>query len=230
MRLRVPGWAAIALTWVPFLLVLALFIADSAQQTAAQQPGAVSLHDNFFDPTTTDVVVGATVAWTNAGQGEHTVTSDTGVFDSGQEKSQRINPGQTFSFTFTQAGTYPYHCALHGAAGGVGMSGTVIVENASPASTTAAPQTGPPATVDLTITVTPAPATPTPAAVITTPTVQRPSNAVTPTISAPPGNPDSAAKGGGSDIVWILLVVGGATIGLGAAAAVVYRARSRRTR
>jgi hypothetical protein len=49
MKCRIPGWAAIALTRAPFLLVLALFIADSAdttQQTAAQDAGAVSLHDS----------------------------------------------------------------------------------------------------------------------------------------------------------------------------------------
>src|SRR5207245_10417257 len=95
----------------------------------AQKTGAVCLHDNFFDTTRIDVMVGATVVWTNAGLAQHTVVSDAGVFDSGQEKSQWLNPGQTFLFTFPQTGTYPYHCALHGAAGGVGMSGTVVVEN-----------------------------------------------------------------------------------------------------
>jgi plastocyanin len=33
-----------------------------------------------------------------------------------------------YRFTFTTAGTYRYHCAVHGGPGGVGMSGTVIVE------------------------------------------------------------------------------------------------------
>jgi hypothetical protein len=38
-----------------------------------------------------------------------------------------MNPGDTFQFTFTSAGTFPYHCNLHA---GVGMVGTVIA-NAS---------------------------------------------------------------------------------------------------
>jgi plastocyanin len=33
-----------------------------------------------------------------------------------------------YSFTFTTAGTFDFFCVNHGAAGGVGMSGTVIVE------------------------------------------------------------------------------------------------------
>ncbi len=38
------------------------------------------------------------------------------------------NGPREFSFTFTTAGTYAFYCANHGGAGGVGMSGTVIVE------------------------------------------------------------------------------------------------------
>jgi plastocyanin len=222
MTSRAPGWAVIAPTWILFALVMTLLIAESARTTqpaAAQDAGAVSIHDNFFDPTPTDIVLGATVVWTDAGLGQHTVSSDTGVFDSGQEKDQRLNPGQTFSFTFTQAGTYTYHCALHGAAGGVGMSGTVVVEAASPAPTIAAPTR----TVDLT--ATPVTATRAPATASATPTLRPSSNVVTPTITAAPGNSDAAADGGGNDSVWILLAVGVASVALGAAAAVLYRRR-----
>jgi plastocyanin len=35
--------------------------------------------------------------------------------------------GQTFSFTFSRPGTFPYHCRVHGAAGGQGMAGSVTV-------------------------------------------------------------------------------------------------------
>jgi plastocyanin len=230
MNCRVPGWAAKALTSTPLTLALVLVIGASAiasRQTAAQQPGAVSLHDNFFDPTTIDVAAGTTIVWDNAGQGGHTVTSDGGTFDSGQEKTQWLSPGQTFSFTFPQAGTYPYHCALHGAAGGIGMSGTVVVENPPPASTTAAPQTEPPPTADLTLSVTPTPTILASATVRVTPSVKPSSNVVTPTSPKTPLG--TSPSSGGNDIVWILLGAGLAAIALGAAGTVIYLKRKLRT-
>jgi len=42
------------------------------------------------------------------GYDTHTVTSTTGLFDSGI-----LNPGQTWSYTFVQAGVYNYYCTLH---------------------------------------------------------------------------------------------------------------------
>jgi plastocyanin len=66
------------------------------------------------------VAMGTTVTWTNNDSIAHTTTSDTGVWDSGI-----LSPSQTFSFVFTTAGTFPYHCAIHGAAS---MSGTIVVQ------------------------------------------------------------------------------------------------------
>jgi plastocyanin len=245
MKCPIPGWAAMALTRAPFLLVLALFIADSAhttQQTVAQDAGTVSLHDNFFDPTTIDVTAGTTVVWDNAGLGQHTVVSDDGLFDSGQDKSQWLNPGQTFSFTLTQAGTYPYHCALHGAAGGVGMSGTIVVENPTQVPATAAPQTAPPPTIAPTQSAPPPTVAPTPSAsaqpsqtilasatIHVTPTTRSASNVVTPTSPKTPVATSPDPSGGGNDIVWIVLGAGLAAIALGAAGTVIYLKRKHRT-
>ena len=49
-----------------------------------------------------------TVVWTNAGKIQHTVTSCDGLFDSGY-----LNPGEFFSYKFTQKGTYYYYCIPH---------------------------------------------------------------------------------------------------------------------
>ena len=62
---------------------------------------------NGFTPQTLTVRVGQTVTWTNTGQQVHTATSNPGyynAFDSGG-----LGNGQSYSFTFTQAGSYGYH-------------------------------------------------------------------------------------------------------------------------
>jgi len=46
-----------------------------------------------------------------------------------------LQPGKSFAQTFSSVGSVPYFCQFHGAAGGVGMSGSVIVtaaQNAPP--------------------------------------------------------------------------------------------------
>jgi hypothetical protein len=57
------------------------------------------------------------VTWTNNDDSPHTVTAANGPFDSGN-----VDPGGTFTFTFTQAGTYGYVCRYHGE-----MQATIIV-------------------------------------------------------------------------------------------------------
>jgi plastocyanin len=55
-----------------------------------------------------EVVAGTTVRWTNNDQLQHTVTANDGSFDSGL-----INPGGTWTHTFTQSGEYAFHCTPH---------------------------------------------------------------------------------------------------------------------
>jgi plastocyanin len=108
------------------------------QQTAGQASAKeieVEVGDSFFQPKTVTVAVGDTVVWKVEGSFGHTVTSDTGVFDSGQNP---LRQGDTFSFTFNEPGTYPYYCRFHGGPGGVGMSGTIVVEAAGQQPTPAA--------------------------------------------------------------------------------------------
>jgi len=73
-------------------------------------PGAneVWIQDIAFDPSTITIITGTTITWTNKDAIGHSVTSDTGVFDSGI-----INASGTFSYTFDTAGTFPYHCKVH---------------------------------------------------------------------------------------------------------------------
>jgi plastocyanin len=100
---------------------------------AAHADSSVSIAGFAFSPHTTTITAGETVTWTNHDGTDHTVTADNGAFDS------TLADGQSFSFTFANPGTYAYYCRFHGAPGGVGMSGTVIVQ--APATTTPATTT-----------------------------------------------------------------------------------------
>jgi amicyanin len=79
---------------------------------------AVTIKDFKFDPPQLEVAVGETVTWTNQDGTTHTVTGDNGEFDSGN-----LDTGKSFSFTFTKAGTYSYHCSIHPF-----MKATVVVQ------------------------------------------------------------------------------------------------------
>jgi plastocyanin len=90
-------------------------------------PGSSSLTDTAYQPNPVQVSVGDTVTWTNDDTQPHTVTSGQnaqpdGRFDSSPNFNPLMAPGQTFSHTFTEAGEYPYYCALH-----PNMVGTVSV-------------------------------------------------------------------------------------------------------
>src|SRR5829696_1270300 len=91
--------------------------------------GSSSLTDTAYQPNPIQVSVGTTVIWTNNDSQPHTVTSGSNgqpdnKFNSSPNFSPLLNPGQTFSFTFTQAGDYPYFCMLH-----PNMVGTVNVSS-----------------------------------------------------------------------------------------------------
>lgn len=109
------------------LMTLGIVALGLAGRSALAAPGAqrsttIEMQDFQFAPKTVTISVGTTVNWPNPGAAPHTTTSDTGLWDSGQKA-----PGESYSFTFDQAGTFPYYCTLHGARGGIGMAGTIIV-------------------------------------------------------------------------------------------------------
>ena len=118
---------------VALLATLGLvFVAPSAQ--AATQ--AVAMRGYAFSPSTLTVHVGDTVTWTNYDQAPHDVTTTSAPV---AIKSQTLSTGQSFSYTFTTAGTYSYYCSIH-----PDMRATVTVQPAvaavapAPAATSAA--------------------------------------------------------------------------------------------
>lgn len=106
----------------------------------------VSMSDNgglppfAFSPAPVEIKVGTTVKWTNTGKASHTSTSDAPqpVWNSGTVApagsgtcdpsdpycTPGTSPAGTYQRTFNTAGTFSYHCQLHGAQG---MTGTITV-------------------------------------------------------------------------------------------------------
>lgn len=62
-----------------------------------------------FTPTNITIKVGTKVTWTNNDSVPHTVTSD----NSNILNSATLPAGGTYSFTFNDLGTFPYHCSIH---------------------------------------------------------------------------------------------------------------------
>ena len=116
--------------WVP--VVLGAVMATSGMLPVTSSPAGaatagVTIGDNFFQAPTLNIPTGTTVTWTDTGVHPHTVTADDGSFDSSPGGTPTLANGQTYSTTFNTPGTYAYHCQIHGAPGGVGMSGTIVV-------------------------------------------------------------------------------------------------------
>ena len=83
---------------------------------------SVSISDLTFTPALVTVNLGDTVKWTNNDPIAHTVTALDGSFSSG-----KIAPGESFSVTFSTAGTFAYKCSIH-----TTMAGSVKVKVATP--------------------------------------------------------------------------------------------------
>ncbi|MGH3048513.1 MAG: cupredoxin domain-containing protein [Gaiellaceae bacterium] len=89
---------------VPALLVFVL----GAQSAAAATTRTVSIRKSGFSPRTATLAYGTTVTWRNTDKSSHQVVANDGSF-----ASPVLAHGKTYSFTFTHAGTYHYHDALH---------------------------------------------------------------------------------------------------------------------
>ncbi|HXN76742.1 MAG TPA: plastocyanin/azurin family copper-binding protein [Gemmatimonadaceae bacterium] len=87
----------------------------------------ISVSNNMFTPDTKTVAVGTVIKWAwNSCTGDayngqtcvsHSVTFDDGTTSPTQDQG-------TYSRTFNAAGTYNYHCSVHGTA----MSGSITVQ------------------------------------------------------------------------------------------------------
>ena len=83
---------------------------QAAQSQASQQTADVTVKiRNFkFEPANLAIAVGKTVQFINVDEEPHTATATDGAFD-----SKALDTDQTWNYTATKPGTYPYICSVH---------------------------------------------------------------------------------------------------------------------
>ena len=91
---------------------------SSSPQTSTASQNSIAMKGLAFNPLALTISKGANVTWTNDDSTTHTVTSDTGAFESGN-----LSPGNSFTRQFNDTGTFPYHCTIHPS-----MKGTITVQ------------------------------------------------------------------------------------------------------
>jgi len=93
---------------------------ESASSGSAPAGGGstVEIMNFMFMPGSLTVPVGTTVTWKFDDSTDHTVSADDNSF-----ASSPMANGQTFTHTFSTAGTVAYHCSIHPF-----MKGTIIVK------------------------------------------------------------------------------------------------------
>jgi predicted secreted protein with PEFG-CTERM motif len=93
--------------------------------------GSSTKTNNAYSPNPVEINVGDTVIWINQDAAAHSATSGedatpTGLFGDPSASGSVLVRGKSQSFTFTEAGEYPYYCFLH-----PNMVGTVVVVSAA---------------------------------------------------------------------------------------------------
>lgn len=122
--------------WIAFVLIAAVACGGGYSSAPPGQSGntpppagAISVMNNSFSPSAKTVTAGTIVQWAwNScsggdiyGTGETCVAHDV-LFDDGATSGQKSQG--TYARPFPTPGTFPYHCAVHGAAV---MSGSITV-------------------------------------------------------------------------------------------------------
>lgn len=199
---------ALGLVVAAALAALAVVLPGTSAPAANAATADVSIVNTSFNPSTITINVGDTVHWSNdeTTATAHTVTSGTsptpdGTFDSSPNfPSGELNPGQTFDFTFTSAGTFSYFCKVHPTT----MFGTVVVQAAQATATTAPAATSTTAPTSTTAAATSTIVATTPGATTTAPAART----ATPRATAAAGLPGTGTGGSGRTAGWLYVGAG----------------------
>jgi plastocyanin len=91
--------------------------AAACAESAAAGTVKVSIENFAFNPSAITAKVGDVITFTNGDSAGHTAT-----LDDGSCFTPTIGSGTSDGLTFTKAGTYTFHCAIHST-----MKGTITV-------------------------------------------------------------------------------------------------------
>jgi plastocyanin len=106
--------ASLTRSWAGALAASLLALLSQTAPASAQSSAIISVGDGQqiseyqFAPASIEARAGDTITWTNTGTQVHAITTADGSFDSGA-----LAPGQSFSFSFANPGTYAYVCNPH---------------------------------------------------------------------------------------------------------------------
>ncbi|MGF2034547.1 MAG: cupredoxin family copper-binding protein [Nostoc sp. CmiVER01] len=89
----------------PMVMKQAKFQPQTSQQTA---DATVKIRNFKFEPANLAIAVGKTVQFLNVDEEPHTATSTDGTFN-----SKALDTNQTWNYTATKPGVYPYICSVH---------------------------------------------------------------------------------------------------------------------
>jgi len=104
------------------LLMLGAVLLPAAPAEAASH--AVMIHNYAYSPASLSIAQGDTVTWTNMDTAEHDVVVTSGPVSF---RSPMLSKGESWSHTFTTAGSYSYTCSVH-----PDMRGAVSAKAAAP--------------------------------------------------------------------------------------------------
>ena len=81
-------------------------------------PKDITISNFQFSPASIEITAGETAQWINNDNAPHTIVADDNSF-----QSPTLQAGESFNFTFVQAGIVNYHCSIHPS-----MKGTITVK------------------------------------------------------------------------------------------------------
>ena len=93
------------------------------QQLAAAKAAEIDIVNFAFTPKTLTVAPGTAVTWDNKDEEPHNIVDVPADGKPRVFRSQAVDGGEKFSFTFNDPGTYKYICSIH-----PHMEGTLVVQ------------------------------------------------------------------------------------------------------